>query len=221
MRVFLIRILNWLGGTVLVAAVLFVAAGRVDLPGIWVYVTITSLQSLVAVFFVDPGLLKERMRPGPGSRDRLTALIAAPPFFSIWVISGLDIGRFHWSDRVPLAVRLAGFVLYAASSSLLGWAMIVNRFFSSVVRLQADRGHQLIDSGPYAYLRHPGYTGFLIYGLSSALALGSWWALAPSLIIFPAIFRRTILEDRFLQQELEGYPDYARRVRYRLLPGLW
>jgi protein-S-isoprenylcysteine O-methyltransferase Ste14 len=101
------------------------------------------------------------------------------------------------------------------------YAMSVNRFFSSVVRIQNDRGHHVVDSGPYAYVRHPGYTGMLLFGATLPLALGSWWAFLPGSAIVLFGFRRLWIEDRFLAANLPGYRDYAARVRYRLLPGIW
>jgi protein-S-isoprenylcysteine O-methyltransferase Ste14 len=144
-----------------------------------------------------------------------------PFMLGCWIVAGLDVGRFHWSDAVPFGWRLAGLVGLAASLGLSFWAMMANRFFSPVVRIQSERGHHLINSGPYRYLRHPGYLGIIGGPLCAALALDSWWALLPAAGIAFLIVRRTTMEDKFLRRELEGYPAYVEKVRYRLLPGVW
>jgi protein-S-isoprenylcysteine O-methyltransferase Ste14 len=137
------------------------------------------------------------------------------------VVAGLDVGRFHWSDRVPLAVQLLGLVALAAAMAVMTWAVAVNRFFSSAIRIQIDRGHHLVMAGPYRYVRHPAYAcaPFLVVG--GGLALGSWLAALLGLIAFLPLLRRTAQEDRTLREQLDGYAEYARKVRYRLLPGVW
>ena len=109
----------------------------------------------------------------------------------------------------------------AAGFGLAIWAMLANRFFSPVVRLQEERGHHLITTGPYRFVRHPGYTGTLVSVLCVGPALGSWLASIPMVVFALLILRRARLEDRFLHDKLDGYPAYAQRVRYRLLPGVW
>jgi protein-S-isoprenylcysteine O-methyltransferase Ste14 len=139
-----------------------------------------------------------------------------------WVIAGLDRGRYHWSDSVPDWLQAVGLVATAAGFALALWAMVVNRFFSSVVRIQADRGQHVIDTGPYAIIRHPGYLAGTVIMIASGIALGSW--LAEFLIVIcslPFLMYRAITEDRVLQAELPGYRDYAARVRWRVLPGVW
>jgi protein-S-isoprenylcysteine O-methyltransferase Ste14 len=116
------------------------------------------------------------------------------------------------------AAALAGF---AAGLGLSLWAMSANRFFSPVVRIQAERGHRLVSSGPYARLRNPGYTGLIVASLCGGVALGSWWSLVPLAPFVGMFLWRTAMEDRFLHEGLEGYAGYANRVRYRLVPGLW
>jgi protein-S-isoprenylcysteine O-methyltransferase Ste14 len=120
---------------------------------------------------------------------------------------------------VAVQVVAAGFVLLVSALSV--WAMASNRFFSGTVRIQADRGHTVVDGGPYGFVRHPGYLAWCISAPAIPLMLGSLWALIPSLLGMCALVLRTSLEDRTLRKELPGYEDYARRVRYRLLPGVW
>jgi protein-S-isoprenylcysteine O-methyltransferase Ste14 len=112
-------------------------------------------------------------------------------------------------------------LVFAAGWSLTVWAMHVNRFFSSVVRIQEERGHQIVTTGPYAWVRHPGYVAGLFVIASSGVALGSWFSVVPAVLMLPALFARTVKEDRFLKQNLPGYLDYSAKVRYRMLPGVW
>jgi protein-S-isoprenylcysteine O-methyltransferase Ste14 len=139
-----------------------------------------------------------------------------------WIVAGLDRGRFHWSDDVPGWLQVVCLFTVAAGYALALWAMRVNRFFSSVIRIQTDRGQHVVTTGPYAFIRHPGYTAGILIIVASGPALGSWLA-AALLVIFslPFLLHRAITEDRILQVELAGYSDYAARIRWRLLPGIW
>ena len=148
-------------------------------------------------------------------------VFAGPLLFGSAVVASLDVGRFHWSDTVPLPLQIGALALFALGMALAVWAMAVNKFFSSVVRIQKERGHHLITSGPYRFVRHPGYTGMLFGGLASPLAMGSWWALAPAAVYALLVLRRAIIEDRFLMESLEGYKAFSGQVRHRLVPGLW
>jgi protein-S-isoprenylcysteine O-methyltransferase Ste14 len=168
---------------------------------------------------MDPGLVQERMRPGPGGVDRALRCTAMPFFLAVFVLAGLD-ARFHWS-HVPATVQVVGLVLIAGGYSVSLWTIRHNRFFSPVVRIQAERGHVLVTSGPYAHVRHPGYAATLIVLLATGLALGSWWAVLPWLAVTPLIFRRIWIEERYLRANLPGYEEYAGRVRWRLVAGVW
>jgi protein-S-isoprenylcysteine O-methyltransferase Ste14 len=137
------------------------------------------------------------------------------------LLAGLDVGRLHWSATVPFPLQILGLVGFAAGMGLTTWAMLVNRFFSRAVRLQPDRGHQVVTSGPYRLVRHPGYSGGLLLLLSASFALGSWIAMAPILLMAPLMVRRTLIEERMLADALPGYADYMRRVRSRIAPGVW
>ena len=170
-----------------------------------------------------PDLLRERLRPGPGGKESPLEFIAlfAAPWLGHYVLAALDRGRFHWSRPVPLPLQFAGLVGYGAGQALLVWATAVNPFFSSVIRIQRDRVHRVITTGPYAYVCHPAHAAAMVMVPCSALALGSWWSLLPALLSSLTFIRRTLVEDRVLREELEGYAGYAERVRYRLVPGLW
>jgi protein-S-isoprenylcysteine O-methyltransferase Ste14 len=205
---------------VLVAA-LFIPAGRLDLPYFWAYVGVLMAYALgVGRFVMDPELRRERLRPR-GGRDRWLRPLSLPFVLAHLVIAGLDAGHLHLPGAMPAWIRLIGLASMAAALSLVGWAIRVNRFFSPVVRIQEERGHHLVTGGPYRFLRHPGYLGSLVLILGSALALGSWWAGLPLLVPVALLLRRAALEDRFLKEHLEGYRQYAGRVRFRLVPGVW
>lgn len=190
------------------------------------YLLINIFYTLAWLFYgtkKSPGLIQERLHPGPGSRESpwsILFLYLLPASFH-YIVAALDISKYHWSDTVPIRLRIAGLIGYAISTTLIFWATITNPFFSSVIRIQKERGHRVITTGPYQYVRHPGYAASFPYFLGSGLALGSWWSLVPVVIFLLAIFRRTLVEDRFLQEELEGYKEYAERVHYRLVPGIW
>ncbi len=200
---------------------IFASAGRVDLPVVWACIGVLVTAAVVGYSLMDPGLRKERMRPAPGGLDRRLRFAVMPFFLGHLVFAGLDIGRLHVSDTVPIALRIAGVVGYALSMALTIWAMWTNRFFSPVVRIQAERGHRLVTGGPYRLVRHPGYLGACGSIVFGGLALGSWWALAALAVPFALMIRRAIIEDRFLHENLDGYREYAERRKWRLMPGVW
>ena len=203
------------------AAALFAAAGTVAIASFWIYLAILAVVIIVSFAALDPDLLRERMRPG-GKKSPLSLRIFSLVLFVHWIVAGLDRGRFHWSDDVP--GWLQGICLFTVGSgyALALWAMRVNRFFSSVIRIQTDRGQHVVTTGPYAFVRHPGYTAGILIIAASGPALGSWLA-AALVVIFslPFLLYRAITEDRILHVELAGYSDYAALVRWRLIPGIW
>jgi protein-S-isoprenylcysteine O-methyltransferase Ste14 len=206
---------------VLAAVALFASAGTITIATYWVYLGIFAGVFLVSILQLDPDLVRERMRPG-GKRPPLVLLLITGVLFAHWILAGLDHGRFHWSDTVPPWLQWVALVALAAGFRLCLWAMRINRFFSSVIRIQSDRGQVVIATGPYAFIRHPGYLAGLVIMVASGIALDSWLATA-MLVVFtvPFLLRRAIVEDRVLKAELPGYKDYADRVRWRLLPGVW
>lgn len=173
-----------------------------------------------------PGLLAERNNnfvkaAGVKSWDRLLApLMAVSVGFPLVIVAGLD-HRFGWSPAFPPWLYLPGFILVALGYALAVWALVENRFFAGMVRIQQDRGHVVCNTGPYRIVRHPGYIGNILPLPGIVLALGSLWTLIPAAAALIIIAIRTALEDRTLQEELPGYQDYARNVRHRLVPGLW
>jgi protein-S-isoprenylcysteine O-methyltransferase Ste14 len=138
----------------------------------------------------------------------------------MWFTAGLD-DRFHWSSHMSPLAFVAGVAVAMLGSALIVWAIRSNPFFSSVVRIQKDRGHTVVSDGPYRFIRHPGYAGMSAFTLATPLILGSYWAFAPAAVTTAVTLLRIALEDQTLHNELEGYTGYARRVRYKLLPGIW
>jgi len=203
-----------------VGVIIFVSAGRWNLPFVWAILGLMVAFYLALAVFADPGMMRERLAPGPGSQDQLTRFLGAGMLVAHWLLAGLDVGRFQWSP-VPLQVQVAGVVGYAAALGVLFWAMHANPFYSSVVRVQTERGHHTVATGPYRFMRHPGYAATLLAMLSGGVALGSWLAMLPVLGFVGLFIRRIRLEDRLLRQDLEGYAEYAQKVRYRLVAGLF
>lgn len=193
----------------------------------WVFAGLYLGSFLVSRLLVarrHPDLLAERARFSDHEDaepwDRLLAPLVAlggglvPLLAGMQVRYGTPSGFALWVELIALALTLAGYWLGT-------WALLENRFFSGVVRIQAERGHRVVSTGPYSWVRHPGYAGGLLVYLTTPFLLDAWWALVPAVLLSVALVVRTGLEDRTLQGRLEGYGDYARRVRYRLLPGLW
>ena len=217
---------QWIVVTVLLAVLLFASAGRMDLPMFWAYIVIHSgaqLAMALLVFRRNRDLLEERQNPGAGAKvwDRILLWVYGLLVISLFVVAGLDVGRLHWSDTVPLWSQIVALLGFALSFAFIIWAMVTNNFYSRVVRIQRDRGQYVVTEGPYRFVRHPSYIGSILSWICAALALGSWLALVPAALIAATLVGRTALEDRALHEELAGYAEYARHVRYRLLPGVW
>jgi protein-S-isoprenylcysteine O-methyltransferase Ste14 len=213
-------------GTVAFAALLFAAAGTAAWPAGWLYLAIiTAVMAAYAVIMVrlHPDLITERLHPPADAKawDKpLAATVGLAGPVLLLVLCGLD-HRFRWSAPGPAWLQGAGFVALAAGGAWTNWAVAANGFFSGLVRIQRDRGHHVVDTGPYRYVRHPGYAGSMSYMLGLTFALDSRVALAAAVLLCGVLSVRTALEDRTLLEELEGYADYARRVRFRLIPGIW
>jgi protein-S-isoprenylcysteine O-methyltransferase Ste14 len=214
------RLRRWAVATIVIGGGLFALAGTWRDPWLWAFTAAASAISLYALLSIDEDLARERFSPPSPGADRLSLRVIRLVALAHLVIGALDTGRWHWTS-VPSPLRAAGIVGFALSFLLMVRAMRANRFFSPVVRVQTDRGHHLVDGGPYALVRHPGYAGMIAAVPLSGLALGSWLAVAVGFVYSALILRRVIFEDRFLHANLAGYPEYARRVPYRLMPRGW
>lgn len=208
--------------------VLLLSAGRWDWWEAWAYSglgLLVLLGSRAVVILKYPDLALERSQAQDMDNVKewdkflmpFTALVG--PLFS-WLVAGLD-KRFGWSPDLPDGVQIAALGLIQLGSLLGIWAMLKNRFFSSRVRIQTDRGHTVVRKGPYRFVRHPGYAGGLISWLAAPVFFSSYWVIIPMVLVIIASLIRTALEDRTLMEELPGYKVYAREVKYRLVPGIW
>lgn len=212
----------------LIPLILFICAGDPGWWQAWVYSVLVFAAGIAGRMLAEwrhPGLMAERGR-SESIRDAkpwdkvLAPLMAVSIAFPMVIVAGLD-HRFGWSDVLPAWVNLLGLVMVAFGYAFACWALVENRFFSGVVRIQAERGHVVCDSGPYRIVRHPGYAGNSVALPGIVLGLSSLWTLIPAAAALIIIVTRTGLEDRTLQAELPGYREYAQRVRYKLIPWIY
>jgi protein-S-isoprenylcysteine O-methyltransferase Ste14 len=209
------------------AMILFVSSGRWNWDMAWVYIGLTtafSVMSRILMLRKNPDLMAERANSSKKSDTKSWDKALMPLGIIIAIVmlmaAGLD-KRFEWSPNLPVIIRIAAFFILVLGFSWGTWAMVINNFFSSEVRIQLDRGHTVVSSGPYGLMRHPAYAGSILTSLATPFLLGSLWALIPASLAVCQLVIRTAMEDKTLQEELEGYPGYAERVRYRLFPGVW
>jgi protein-S-isoprenylcysteine O-methyltransferase Ste14 len=213
-------------GIVVMGVALFWSAGRIDWWPAWASVTVMSAwiaATAIIVLFFNPDLLAERLGPRKGAKPWDTAIIMGTLGLiqlARYSLAGLD-QRYGWTGGFPPAAQVSALTVCALGYALVVWATASNPFFSQIVRIQSERGHVVIAGGPYLYVRHPAYAGAILYEAAVSVLLASWWALIASGLNVFLLILRTALEDRTLEAELGGYIDYARRVRYRLLPGVW
>ena len=207
-------------------AILFLAAGDWRWPQGWAYLVEVGLGAFLVSFWLarhDPALLASRLsspvQPDQKPWDRIFMAGAGVAFIGWMALIGLD-ARFGWS-HAPLWAQALGAVLIALCMVLVWRTFRFNSFAAPQVRIQADRGQRVITEGPYRFVRHPMYAGAIFYFLGSPLLLGSWWGLAPVPLFIAGMGARAVGEERMLRRELAGYDDYARRVRFRLVPGVW
>jgi protein-S-isoprenylcysteine O-methyltransferase Ste14 len=225
-RSFVLFFFRLVAAMAILGALLFIPAGTLKWPMAWalIGVHLVYLFALMLILLrVNPDLIKERTRlvtKDTKSWDKWLNPTLGVVLLVGWIVAGLDF-RFGWSPYMSLTLQVAGLIVVALGYILFGWAMVTNQYFSRVVRIQDDRGHQVCSDGPYQYVRHPGYAGFIPAFIGMAFALGSWVALLPMALTAALLFLRTVLEDRTLHDELPGYQDYAAQVRFRLLPGVW
>lgn len=211
---------------VIQVAVLLVSAGRAGWVNAWIYFGLyMSVAVVYAVIMVrlSPQTLNERgraFREDTKPFDKVFFALWLPLIFATLVIAGLDAVRFGWS-AMPAWLNAAGVAVTIPGVAIGVWAPVANPHFEVTVRIQEDREHKVISSGPYRIVRHPGYAGVILATLAAPFLLGSWWAVIPCVLTAILFAVRTALEDKTLQEELPGYSEYAKRVRYRLYPGLW
>ena len=212
----------------LIPLTLFICSGDPGWWQAWLYALLIAAAGIGGRIWAEkrhPGLLAERQSiesiQNAKTWDKVLApLMAVSIGFPMVIVAGLD-HRYGWSSEFPLWLVVIGFILISLGYAFAAWALAENRFFSSVVRIQTDRGHEVCDTGPYRLVRHPGYAGNILALFGIVLALESVWTLISAAVASIIAVFRTVLEDRTLQEELPGYLDYAGRVRYKLIPWIY
>lgn len=211
---------------VVMGALLFMPAGTLHWPAAWVFLGTIAILGIAGGSWLakhDPALLAERMHPMMQSDQPAADKIFMLVFGFVALIWFLAIGfdkRYHASD-MPLGLQVLGFAMLVLSGGFIMWVMRENSFAAPVVKLQTERGHRVVSTGPYAWVRHPMYSGTVLFFVGAPLLLGSWWGVAMSPLFVLLFAIRVRIEERALVAGLPDYADYARRVRYRLVPGLW
>jgi len=212
----------------LIPLILLICGGDLGWWQAWLYSLLILAAGIGGRMWAEkrhPGITVERQNKESFQNAKtwdkvLAPLMAVSVVFPMVIVAGLN-HRYDWSPEFPLWLSVVGFIFIAFGYTFAAWSLAENRFFSSVVRIQMDRGHMVCDTGPYRFVRHPGYAGNILPLLGIVLALSTVWALIPAAVALIITVIRTALEDQTLQDELPGYRDYARRVRYRLIPGVY
>ena len=206
-------------------SLLFICAGRVNYVQGWIFLTANLFSTLMNFFTIreDNELLRERAKPGKGIKwwDKLLLSASAVIYLVIIILAGFDSGRYNWSSDFNLTLSISGVFLMICGQVLFLSARSQNNFFSSVVRIQKERGHTVCETGIYKMVRHPGYLGMALSLMGLPLITTSSWSVIPTLFAVTLLVIRTSLEDKTLTTELEGYAQYKRKTRYKLIPLLW
>ncbi|MBN1579544.1 MAG: isoprenylcysteine carboxylmethyltransferase family protein [Anaerolineae bacterium] len=224
-RLIRVRIIQLSVQLTVIGAALFISAGTIRWTMAWVYLALSLLILATNGYLLlryNPGIVAERAQRKADTKpwDKVITLLYAIAMFAMQIVAGLD-KRFSWSKPLPGWVLPIALILFVLGNALANWAMTTNAYFSTTVRIQNERGHRVCSSGPYRFIRHPGYSGWILSWIGTPLLLGTLWALVASLAATLIMIVRTMLEDRTLQNELPGYAGYARQTRYRLVPGIW
>jgi protein-S-isoprenylcysteine O-methyltransferase Ste14 len=207
------------------AVILFLSSGRLSWMWAWIFIGLNLIGVLInstILLRYSPETIAERAEAeGMKDWDKIVSGLWAVAYYILMLlVAGLDT-RFGWTPSLALALYIAGGIVFVLGFAFFSWAMISNAHFAAVVRVQAERRQTVCTTGPYRFVRHPGYVGAIVQSLAAPLLLGSLWALIPGGVAALLMVTRTALEDQTLHQELDGYRDYAQQVRYRLLPGIW
>ncbi|MEW5939956.1 MAG: isoprenylcysteine carboxylmethyltransferase family protein [Chloroflexota bacterium] len=206
----------------LMGAILFLIAGTILLPTIWLCLGLRALFTFASVLAMSEDVARERLKPGEGAKPEPVYNIGTTiAWVSHIILVPLDLGRYHWSAGFPVWLISVGAVVTLCGYGVVIWALRHNEYMSARIRVQGDRGQHLIDTGPYAIVRHPNYAGGFLVSLASGFVFGSWVSILPMLLHMALLMFRTLQEEKVLLNELEGYREYAARVRWRFVLGIW
>jgi protein-S-isoprenylcysteine O-methyltransferase Ste14 len=212
-------------GSFIFFAIIFISAGRLNYWQGLIYVALGLIMAILnyTVLRIDDELLKERSKAGADAKkwDKTILGLSFIVTISMYIIAGLDSGRFHWSPDFHWSLYLSGIILTATGQLLFLIAQKQNKFFSSTVRIQTDREHVVCETGLYKFVRHPAYMGSVIQSIGFPLLFGSLWSIIPTCVLVILLIIRTNLEDITLKNELKGYPEYSEKTHYRILPFIW
>jgi protein-S-isoprenylcysteine O-methyltransferase Ste14 len=218
-------ILKHFAGSFIFFLILFISAGRIDYWQGIIYVIIGLTMGTLNYTLLKPDseLLSERSKPGVGSKkwDKILLGLSFLITIAMYIIAGLDSGRYHWSPDFHWSLSLTGIFLTASGQLLFLLAQKQNKFFSSTVRIQTDRNHTVIETGLYKTVRHPAYMGSIIQSVGFPLLFGSLWSIIPISLLIILLITRTNLEDKTLKSELKGYLEYSEKTRYKIIPHVW
>jgi protein-S-isoprenylcysteine O-methyltransferase Ste14 len=220
------RAVQVLGSIFLLMAVFFLSAGRVDLPRAWFFFClyfISLLFNIVIFLKFNPEIIRVRSETKWEEMkrwDKLFTVLYIIFVFIIFIVCGLDVGRFQLSST-GMEFLVGGVIIFVVGWGVVVWAMVENKFFETTARIQKEREQRVVSTGPYAIVRHPGYTGMILYYGCAPFIIGSLYGLIPALLLAIVFIFRTYFEDRMLYKELSGYKEYAKKVRYRLVPFIW
>jgi protein-S-isoprenylcysteine O-methyltransferase Ste14 len=224
-KLFIRYALREIMGVVVMAAALFISAGRLDWPQAWAALAIMLawvITTALILLRIHPALIAERLGPRKGAKGWDVAIMSALGLLQLgrYILAGMD-QRYGWTKAFPLGLQIGAFLVSAAGYALVTWATASNAFFSQIVRVQSERGQTVVSSGPYHWVRHPAYAGAILFEIAVPLLLGSWPAFCVSMGTVFLLLLRTYLEDYALQVELAGYTAYTRQVCFRIIPGIW
>ncbi|HWR25086.1 MAG TPA: isoprenylcysteine carboxylmethyltransferase family protein [Methanosarcina sp.] len=213
-------------GLFLLMTAFFLSAGRIDLPRAWILFSlyVVSLLINMGIFLkFNPEVIRARSEMSTGEMkwwDRLFVLLYTLFLFAMFIVCGLDAGRFQFSNP-GMGFLAAGIIIFLVGWTFVTWALLENKFFETTVRVQKEKEHRVVSTGPYSIVRHPGYVGMILFYGCAPFIIGSLYGLIPALLLVFSFVFRTYFEDRMLYEELPGYKEYTKKVRYRLLPFVW
>lgn len=216
------RLIQVLFTLIIQGIILFISAWTAKWHWAWIFLTLGIIILIINLSVIPVELMEERGKKKENVKkwDKILTSINIIPMLGIYIVSGLDY-RFGWSINPNILIHISGLVFYFLGSMLFTWSMLSNKYFSTMVRIQTERGHRVAISGPYKYIRHPGYVGFIVMVLATPLSLGTLYALLMSGITTILFIIRTSLEDKTLKNELDGYLEYSNKVKYKLIPFIW